>query len=451
MVHRICALTLLLLLPSTLAIPDSVWLALPPNSTFCFHIMLPDDVGTVLAGTHRYTITTDPIDPTAYWGIVGQTVSFANTNASLENINTFPFCFSTEGKKEGQSGANFTIRIAIEGTNISRTIRGGVTVSAIPDIDNTAQPASPRDVINSQADIFDIAFSKPVYFGLPDQPTNLRLAIQSYQDITLQLRVESGADVQIEQDTVILSAGQPIRDIGLTATAGIGAWPILVRADVVGCPACSKQVETVLYVNESLPEQAGWTLSLFPKSLDVEAGQSVDVRAIITNNGPTANFNVSIITTLPYLISQEMVLIESGMSEDVPIQLSLPDQPGLYSVQVRVSSDNVTKSETSYISVKELSSDLNRLAGDIKEQNPTASQAVDQILDQWTGQSLQDYQAVLASLQAANQTQPEQPVEEQKQPEGWPWWVWPALVVPIVVVAMIFILRRQSEMSTQYP
>jgi hypothetical protein len=369
-------------------------------------------------------------------------------NASAENPVLIPFCFTTEGKKEGQSGANFTLKIAIQGTNITRTISGGVTASKIVDFDSNPIPKSPRQVINSQADIFDIAFSKPAYFGLPNEVVNIKLSIQSYSDITLNLSIESDANVSLSQKFVHLSAGQPVIDIELGAQAGIGSWPIAVRADVIECPICSKQAETMLYINESIPEQTGWTASLFPKSLDVESGQTVDIKVTITNNGPMADFNISLITALPYTISQNLVVVQSGSSIDIPGQITLPNEEGVYSIQVRVSSGNITKTDSLTISVKETDFDIKRQAEDIKSQNPELSQSVDSSLGKWSSssQSLKDYQDVIADLQSQSQPQIEQ--EQKREERANNWWILPVIVVIVIAILIVAILKvKRSHYS----
>jgi hypothetical protein len=436
---------------------SSNWFFSVQESGFrCVDVILPDDAGYMGTGTHEYTIRCEPTEECISWGT---TVTEEAVVASENNTGIIPVCFIVpEGKPIGNCSAPMTISVESLELGISGSWEGGICVSRYDDFDSSEREGGQGvgDVLSDNFDLFDIGFSQPRVFAGTGEGITYRLFIESYAETPVDLHTS----VSLSRETPNASVDYSIQGISLE-----GNYYLKIDARARDCPEsyCTKSTRGMIVVSDD-PEESGegFSLSLFPQSINVKDLESVAFRLSVQNFGERADFvpSVSIEPEAVNTFSEEPIDLEN-MEEITRSFIVRPSNTStLYEITVSVEGGNGdSKRVTSYLSTNEMITDVIREKDGIED--PDRLGEVSDDLDQWYqeyrdsdyGSDLEGYSSLKDALAAAG-TEPEQdgtvepppppPPDNGNGEEPGPGLIWlvPVIIAVVFVLAMVLWSRK---------
>ncbi|MBI4021132.1 MAG: hypothetical protein HY369_02730 [Candidatus Aenigmarchaeota archaeon] len=434
----------LLLLPSVqaLQIADGLFFTLPPESIACVEMTLPDDAGIFLAGAASYNITSD-----AVWGDLTQQLVTTDEN----NTVTVPICFSSFGVAAGECAPPHTI--TIHAPQASKSFSGGVCVSLFGDVDISPEGGEPGDVLNSEADLFDIGFATTTLYVQAGQPAQLTLLAESYANLTLEVTAQG---LTPGFQTVALSADQPFASLNFTASAP-GAK--LVTANVAGCAAslCSKTATAEVIATDADP--VGFTATLFPLSINVKDPGPVQYELTIENFGDPQDFTISLVLEDGLTSGFQSQVVTVAGQEAVSFEVTPLEPTAFYEVVVLVTPETGSvKKKVAYLSTDEFVTDAENAA------SPELQNKVDAWYATYAttpyGDDLEEYVSLQDALAAAVQDVPQETPAPGPLPppppvdQGQPFpigLIAGAGVAAVVVVLAVLVMRRRKPAQIESP
>jgi hypothetical protein len=430
-----------------------------PDSVMCFDIILPDDMGVIIPGKVEYTILLEPASEET-WASLTEAIVRTDEN----NTVVIPLCFSTYGKRIGQCSERFTL--IIMGNDLpTKTFKGGVCVSELPDIDTEdVGDGSTRDGL-SDTNLFDMDIKKSVKFSVPDMPVNYTVMVQSHADIVLDLTVESKGRVILSKEVDFKE--KEYREVNFTLKAKeTGTYNFSIVAKVKDCEGsfCVKKRSGQLIVKQYLQEEAGFTISLFPKNLNIKSIEPVEYRLTITNNGMEDDdflVDLEISENLTTDFQKKTVSVPKGYEKTIIFNVIPQSVSSLFNITAIVTLGDVVKKDTVYLSTNEMLKDALRNM----EALDYDKEIVAKDLNEWYntyrsseyGKDLNEYAELSSKLKSAQtQVQSNNDVVDEGTDAsdstgttGFDWslllWVVPIAIFTFIVLFVVSKLRSGSE------
>ena len=352
-------ISFLISIPNINALPDNLYIAMEPDKLVCFDIVLPDDMDVIVPGKIEYRILLNPPSSEETWATLTEVVVRTDEN----NTVVVPICFSTYGKRIGQCSEKFTLTIT--GNDLpAKTFEGGVCVSELPDIDTEKISGNETEKGLSDVNLFDMEIKKPVKFSTPNVPVNYTVMIQSYADITIDLDVESNGRLIVSKKVDFKE--EEYKEVNFTLKArntGIYNFSIIARVKNCDGSFCVKEREGQLIVKNYLEREGGFTVSLFPKNINVKNLVPVEYRLTITNNGfenDEFEINIQISDNLTADFQKKVVKVPVGYEKTIKFNVTPQSVSSLFNITAVVTSGDVIKKDTAYLSTNEMLTDMLR-------------------------------------------------------------------------------------------
>ncbi len=427
------ALAALLVSALMLAFPaaglqEGMYMSIPNETIKCFDITLPDDAGAILKGEAEYRLQMDPA-PYDTWSDLSDQIVRTDEN----NTVVIPVCFRSYGREIGTCAKPFTLSISSDRTP-TRTVSGGVCVSTYQDMDTgpaLEEGEATSSGINDNNDVLSMAFKKPIKYALPGGQATFTLQVQSHASLTVELTADSNATVSPVRSSLATSSAAPKRTLALTVTAPEeeGEYGIDVTGRIRKCTGshCTKHASATLAVQDTIPEEGGFTVSIFPSNYNVKDLEEVPFELAITNNGPTDSFSIT--ADFPEGIETDFepsTVTVNGGEEGLMLYLVTPRKvSALYELEFTVERGGIKKPVTAYLSTNELLTDAMREADEVKALGDGAiGQEVDESLEGFFeryqsreyGDELETYGDLKASLDSAREKAAQEPANGGIQP-----------------------------------
>ncbi len=464
-----------------LQLSDNIFFTVPADSIECINVYLPDDSGYRGSGNVEYTLTCEP-GPSRSWGDLTEQIVWTDEN----NTVLIPICFSTFGRQEGNCSDTFTIGISAPDVGMDKIFQGGVCVSQYRGVDtNPPQPGQdPGDVISDNVDIFAMGFRNPSQYASPGQRVVYKLALESYADVTMDLSVQTTElSVSPAQDTVSLSSSEPLKQINYTVQAPgqPGSYNFNVTGTIRGCSSgfCSRQARGELVVSDAIPRQTGFSVSIFPESINVKELEPVSYHFTIYNRESERTFKVEMDVPegIQTSFQPQNVTVGADVDRTITFTVTPSNVSSFYEIRLSAISENMTKQATAYLSTNEMLTDATRAAGWITDSttNQSLINDVDSALDDWYnnqyrdsgyGENLEGYGSLQDTLNNAraqigegaavdNQTQDQTDQQDQVVEEGLDLLgkdLWILVVVIVIVVAALLVIayKRTKPVEDYY-
>jgi hypothetical protein len=439
----------------------------------CVDVILPDDSGYTGLGTFEYIISCEPFEECISWGT---TVTEERVAASENNTGIIPVCFIVpEGNSIGNCSAPMTISVESLELGLLESWEGGICVSRYEDFDSSErlEDQGVEDVLNENFDLFDVGFIQPRIFTVGGENITYRLFIESYAEITLDMEVEPGIlDVSPSQTNVSLSGENPNASVDYLIEGIIheGSYylNVNVNARARDCSGsyCTRRASGVIVVSSDPDEVSGegFSVSLFPQSINVKELGPVVFRLSVQNFGERALFEPSIKITpsAASTFSEEPIDLEKGEEITRSFIVRPTNTSALYEVSVSVGPEaGSSKRVVSYLSTNEMVTDILRLRDAIED--PDKLNEVSDDVDQWYqeyrdsdyGSDLESYNSLRDALSEAGM-EPEEPPEEppppddeeEPEPLNLIWLVPVVMAVIFILVLIVWIRKKPSGVET---
>ncbi len=414
------------------ALPSSMYMSVPNETIKCFDITLPDDTGAILKGEAEYRLQMDP-PPYDTWSDLSDQIVRTDEN----NTVVIPVCFRSFGREIGTCGKPFSLSISSDRTP-TRTVVGGVCVSTYHDVDSgpsLKKGESANKGLNDNNDVISMAFKKPLQYALPGSQATFTLQLQSHATTTVDITVDSNTTVSPVRSSLTTSKAAPKRTLTLTVTAPeeAGEYVIDVAGKVKRCTGthCMKHASTTLVVQDTLPEEGGFMLLVFPPNLNLKDLEPVLYEVTVFNNGPPGSFSITadFPDGLETNFVPETLDVESGGDKSVILTVTPKKVSTLYEMEFTVEKDGMKKAATAYLSTNELLTDAFREADGVKVLGDSSvDKDVDESLEGFFeryqsreyGDELETYGDLKASLANAREkaTTAQQPTDITPTPPG---------------------------------
>jgi len=256
--------------------------------------------------------------------------------------------------------------------------------------------------------------------------------------------------------TISLSADSPKATVEFTTTKH---GEVMVTARIRDCSGsfCSKKTTGEV---KAAQELAGFSLSLFPSSLNIKNLDPVTFELIITNFEEEKEFEVQLILPpgMESGFTQQSLLVAGEQSIEFEITPQSPSS--LYLITLIVTADGNTKTASATLSTNELLTDALREAEAIKQENPEAGDFIDSTIDSWYqsyqakeyGKELGDYAQLKSELAKAKASPPPQKNITLPSPPPPPQagdntiiFVIAGIIIAVVAVAVFFVFRKSGK------
>lgn len=428
---------------------DTISITMPPDSRECFDILLPDNLGVIPAGRYEYNIVVYP-DPSNSWLDLSEITIRPDENEAV----LLPVCFFSMNQPIGNCSEPFELTIrAIGPTQIpEKRITGKACVGANQDVDTDK---------GSGPDIFDMALEKSLLYVKPGAKANYVVMIQSQAGVTVDMEVLSQGQSIINKTSQFGQERFSNATFMLTA-ATKGEYKFTVVGKVRGCSdkVCTKTLGGTLVVTDNPPEERGFTVSLFPKNIDVKDRDPVSFKATIENNlGAAKTFTLSL--NLPEGLesdfSQDSVDVSDGSKEVVEFTVTPEIGSELFTLSVNASVDGSTKEAVSYMSTDEMLTDVQNQADNVGTTD--AEDAMDEYVRRYMesdfNESLEGYEetaialdemAVQDDTDGTEEIDDYDPTEtEEPDEEGIPIWIFIIIAGAGLAGSLAFMKLRKGK------
>ena len=442
---------------------DNLYFAMTNDSIRCIDLILPDDSGSLGMGEYEYVITC-----TSNWSDLTEQVVRTDEN----NTARIPICFSGFGRSDGDCSPPFRIGISSMVLGIDREWNGGVCISRFPDVDvSDEEPENEddvREILNDNVDLFDVGFPTDMLYADPGEPVVFRLMVQSYASLTIDLEIADGIGASPSEETVTTSPERPYDTVYFTVTAPSrqGEHMFEVVATIRNCNGgsfCSKKASGTVVVGEDSPEE-GFSVSVFPKSINVKKTDPVSYALTIHNYGESKVFSTEI--SISPETDSDFPGGEVIAFDDETVVVNFTVTPGgvssFYEIEVSVEHGGIVRKADAFLSTNEMLTDSMREGDYVKSLDPELSDEVDSSLDSWYdqyrtedyGDGLDDYGSLNDKLdelrnQAGSPRQDtyvpdDEPQDQEEETRGFDimWLVIP--VITVAAVVLLFIFFRKS-------
>ncbi len=439
-----------------LQLQDGLFFTMPPDEIECIDIVLPDNMGVFGMGKIEYELTSTASSDWA--DLTEENIVRTDEN----NTVIFPMCFYSFGRQEGECSEPYVITIEAPALQLTKHWSGGACVSEFVDVD-IGEGNDSWDVINDNVDLFDIGFEEGVIYSEPGEIVNYELSLQSYANITLDLVAQS-MDLIISpmQRVVTFSSSDPQRTATFAVSAPVqtGRYNFTIRARMRDCGSmdlCTKYVQAELVVTDEIPDNAGFTVSLFPNNINIRDLYPVLYRFTIQNGDTPRTFTTDI--TLPSGLSStfepETINLVANEKKIISFTITPSSASAFYEIRVTATSEGNMKQATSYLSTNEMLTDAIREAGSIETDQENVNNELDEWIERYRrsgyGENMDDYQRLKGTFSDAKQGQGGQINGDNGDETGDGgildniWII--VLVVVIVVAALIFLMYKKSGKS----
>ena len=409
-----------LLIPavSALQMEDNLFFAIPtgeeiPAGLRCVDVVFPDDSGDYPIGLETYTLTTN-----SEWA----SLSYRIITTDVNNTVIIPICYTQRG--ENLCSDPYVVSILSHTYNLSRDFIGGVCVSGYADVDVIADAlaqgildtnTSPMDVMNNNIDLFDVGFETEKIYTRPGVPVSFNLFLESQALLNIDLNVvDSDIQVSPQAEFTTTSSVNNFREIrySLTSPLSVGEYYFEVEATVRDCEQdfCSKRARAELVVTQSPPEE-GFSVKLFPLSLNIRELRPVLYRYTVDNLGPARSFDVDIELSegLTSTFRPETLDLPENGKETISFTVVPSQASSQYQITVTATSNGDSKPVTAYLSTNEMLTDTLRYAQETASTNPGAAQAINDIVQDFAqdhnssvyGEDLDQYEDVRQEIDQA--------------------------------------------------
>lgn len=443
-------LPLLLSIPYASAIPlagENIYISLPPESSQCIDIRIPDDLGAIPSGLHTYNIQSN-----AQWGDITEQEITTDENNSVR----VPLCFLSFGKKIGECSPSYSLSIVEKSLNIAKSFEGAVCISEFADVDYPAAKGdNPKEVINTNADMFDIAFKNPVSYVLPEEQGTFTVLLESYAKVTLEL---SSQTLLPERKTIVLSKENPNAAVEFTAQ---NEGEVSITAAIQGCQGnfCSKKATGEVKTLQTL-NLTGFSVEIFPRSLDVKNLDPIKYQLIITNYEKEDAFTVDLILPEGLKTNFQKQVLSISQEKTIEFEVIPTNASTLYLMTAIVAAGKNAKTVSSVLSTNELLTDASRAAGEKKEENPERSEEIDKSLESWYesyktkeyGEDVvNDYEKFQESLKEIQEPVPDRPSVESpiETPQDNNIIFIIAIVGVVVAILVVVMIKKPKSQKDQ--
>lgn len=411
----LAAVILLALAAPAAGLQGSMYMSITNNTIKCFEITLPDDAGAIMRGETEYELTMDP-PPYDTWSDLSQQIIRTDEN----NTVVVPVCFRSFGREAGDCAKPFSLGISSDKTPV-RTSNGGVCVSAYPDIDvgkPLKEGEDPAKANNDNADIFSMAFDKPVLYATPGSEASLKLKIESYASMSMEITMDSDVSVSPLRSSLSFSKSSPKRELefSITAPQEAGEYGIEATGKMSRCSGnyCTKYATATLVVQDSMPELAGFTLTAFPFSLNVKALEPVEYELTLSNQEESATFllEASLPEGLESDFQPQEVAVAKGEEKTVSFTITPNKVSYFYELKFTAKRGALSKETAAYLSTNEMLTDALREADEIRSMGGEVDESLEDFFSKYQskeyGEELEDYGSLKDSLAKARE-QAQQP------------------------------------------
>ena len=440
-------LAFFLLVPTAQAIrvTDNLAFTIPPNSTECIDIYLPDDAGIGAAEKTEFILGSN-----ASWGDVSEQIVRTDEN----NTGLIPVCFRSYGIPEGNCSA-YKINISTPSKDVFKEYKGSSCVSSLPDIDT---PASLPGSVGQSFDLFSVGFASPVKYAKPGEAVTFTAYAESQAALQIQLTLSGG----LAFDSTSKGVQTPgLQEANFTATAPQeeGRYQLKLEGQASCTQAgCLRQATTELVVSES--DQEGFSVSLFPYNLDVKSLDPVRYKATITNHGSSQRLfetSAEFAEGLQSAFPGTTILVDAGGTGDVEFTATPTKASSLYEIMFTASSNGLEKKASAYMTTNEMLTDALR-----EQRQATDKEAAQEAVDSWYdvyktsayGEDLEKYEEMKAKIEAAKQgaeqeqrgpVPPQPPAQQPVQAQDNTLLYIGVAVAAIGIIAGVLLMRRKPK------
>ncbi|MFH1364284.1 MAG: hypothetical protein ABIH52_01380 [Candidatus Aenigmatarchaeota archaeon] len=439
-----------------LQLTNNMYFSITENASKCVDVILPDDLGYSSPDKIDYIISSTDDDD---W----VDISSERVRTDEENPVIFPVCFSGFMKQVGDCSDPFVVSIYSPDLDKKRDFNVGVCVSDYVDVDIAdIGDGSVEDVLNRNVDFFDIGFESERVFLSPNEVKQISAFVESYGDFIIDVTA-NGLDINPSSMSVVTTEADPFKTLGFTIEAPEldGEYEVTLDANIHGCDDsfCSKSSTLVAIVGSEAPS---FTVSVFPKTLNVKSIGSVLYRMTIENNGDTADFNTNII--LPSGVTSnfepDTYTIESGAKKVIVFIITPENRGTLYDIKVTATSNSVLKQDSSQLSVNEMQTDS--LRSSTADTTDELNDWLDDYQTSEYGEDLDAYRDLHDVFSTTGQPDDSDDVGDGNDDagdlnEGTPGFDYIWLIIPVVVVIVVLVIfmkkRGKSEeyFTPDYP
>jgi len=436
-------LFVILLVPGVqgLSLTDNMYFTLEPNTTRCVDIMIPDDLG--YASNYKVDYEIDSTAQRGWSDLTDKNIISTDEN----NTVRFPVCFYGLNKKEGDCSEPFKIIISAPELEKSREFNLGLCIAGNFDVDieELDDGETVEDVVNTNVDFFDLGFEDDMIYMSAGEERTVKLLVESYADLRIDIE-SNGLNINPASTSVLTSETDPLKELSFTLRAPDynGEFEITVDGHIYGCEEalCSKTARLIAIVGEDPPQ---FTLSIFPKTLNIKDPRAVLYSIVIENNGDAGEFQtgLSLPSGLTSNFEPQSITMDSGSKETINFVISPQAGESSYEIKATVVSNGVLKEDFSHLSVNEMQTDLLRASD--------GSEDVENWLQEYEnssyGADLDTYRRLQDRLQGSNTT----PVDnntippEEPEPVDYTWIVIPAVAVVVIVILLILFMSRKKK------
>jgi hypothetical protein len=260
------------------------------------------------------------------------------------------------------------------------------------DLTNDSAEKNVCDILNENADLFDIQFKYPVAMAKAGDDVTETIYITSYAKLEIDLDIITNLQSDFVRQTISTSSDSPLKTkvFKVTAPSKKGEYPVTIRAKVSGCSLsfCKKDVTSIISVADNITKK-GFSLSVIPKSINLKKPGEVWLRLIVTNYDDAATFSVEASSDPVTGIDPASTSIEIGKDQSETLKFNVTPDPqnnaALYTLNFDVTSKGITQTINSYLSVGELFSDARREAQYLNENidNPDIRNDINNAMRTW--------------------------------------------------------------------
>lgn len=394
------------------ALPDSIYITIPPGGQRYITLQLPDDSGWAGRGGVEYTITMTPSSDRT-WS------DFSEQIVRTDENNTVQIPIYFKRSSNASCGENFRLTISAPSVGAGRVINGGACESSFAGA--STAPAqygqNTSSALNQNFGMFDIAFAEQSYFAGPNEIVNITVLAGSYQDNLALHAVLSaaGASVSPAAHDINFGAGGGNRRVqfSVLSPSSPGTYSIALAGSVPGCmaQACSITRYASLVVGGSQPQEGGFSMQLFPSSISTSQNKPATYMLTVHSSEVARRFNISMLK--PYGIStdfrEQEFMLAAGAEKIMEFNITPTGNLSSYEFVMYAKSGENTKTVSGYLNVDGMEAGAQRGLEAVQATgNQSAMQQANDAYSRWSSNpsvngygTLQDELSGLASQQPA--------------------------------------------------
>jgi hypothetical protein len=336
----------------------ATYFSMLPGDEKCTQIYLGDN------GRGEYTMTvTDPGEAEEKPWV---DIHFTSLLARPENRITVPICFSTIGRRVGESAV---ITADIDGPDSDFTKEYGICVSNDEDVDFIeGSPTNPCQEMAEHTDVFSASFNQPEQYAEPGEDVLFTLTLDSSVAATVDIGRSSGdMDISASQTTAELGSGPQEIELWLTAPSSAGDYPfsVLVEAQDCSLDDCRREVTGIIHVTETGKDPEGRFFLWLTGPESINGVENADYVIEVRNYGPGQKITIAAsagegLTTdfAPYT-----AYIETDASKKIPLTVvPTTDESKSYKIKASATGEDGERvSAEAWLTVNEMVSDAKKL------------------------------------------------------------------------------------------